>query len=125
MAVTTPEEERMRKPLIALPIAALALVALLALGGTASAAPKTTVKLGDNFFEPAKKTIRRGTKVRFRWIGSNPHNVTKKSGPGGRFASRTTSSDGVNFAKRFAKAGTYRLICTIHPSTMRLTLKVR
>jgi len=115
----------MRKPLIALLIAALALVALPAFGGTAMAAPKTTVKLGDNFFEPALKTVRRGTKVRFKWIGGNPHNVTKRRGPGGRFKSRTTSSRGVNFAKQFKKRGTYRLICTIHPRTMRLTLRVR
>ncbi len=106
-------------------IAIVALAALPALGGVASAAPTTTVKLGDNFFKPASKTIRRGTTVRFKWTGSNPHNVTKRSGPGGSFHSRTTSRDGVNFAKRFTKRGTYKLICTIHPEEMRLTLKVR
>lgn len=115
----------MRKPLVALLIAAIALVALPAFGGTAMAAPKTTVLLGDNFFKPAGKTVRRGTKVRFKWIGNRTHNVTKRRGPGARFKSRTTSSRGVNFAKKFEKRGTYKLICTIHPRTMRLTLKVR
>lgn len=106
-------------------IAIVAVAAVSGLGGVASAAPTTTVKLGDNFFKPARKTIRRGTKVRFKWVGSNPHNVTKRKGPGGGFKSRTTSRRGVNFAKRFTKRGTYKLICTIHPTEMRLTLKVR
>jgi len=106
-------------------IAVAALAALSPLGGTAAAAQKTTITLGDNFFAPAKKTVRRGTKVRFKWIGGNPHNVTKRRGPGPQFASRTTSARGVNFAKRFKKRGTYRLICTIHPGEMRLKLTVR
>ena len=110
-------------PAIVAIAAAIALVPVL--GGVAEAAPKTTVKLGDNFFKPAKRTIRRGTKVRFQWIGHNPHNVTRTRGPGRRFVSRTTSRRGVNFAKRFKKRGTYRLICTIHPTEMRLTLRVR
>jgi plastocyanin len=106
-------------------IFAVALVASLALSGTAPAAPKATVTLGDNFFKPAKRAVRKGTKVRFRWAGSNPHNVVKRRGPGRRFSSRTTSRQGVNFAKRFTRRGTYKLICTIHPSEMRMTLRVR
>lgn len=112
-------------PWIALTIAALALAALPAFGDTAMAAPQTTVKLGDNFFKPRGKTVRRGTIVRFRWIGNRPHNVVKRRGPGPRFRSRTTSRRGVNFAKRFKRRGAYKLVCTIHPRTMRLTLKVR
>ena len=116
----------MRQRSTAIVIAVAGAVALAsALGGTAGAAPKTTVTLGDNFFAPSSKTISRGTKVRFKWVGSRRHNVKKKSGPGGGFKSRTTKSRGVNFAKRFTKAGTYRLICTIHPDTMRLKLTVR
>jgi plastocyanin len=113
----------MRKSLIALPIAVLALLVPLAVASPAMAA--TTVKLGDNFFAPSSKTIARGAKVRFRWIGNRAHNVKKRRGPGGGFKSRTTSRDGINFAKRFTKRGTYKLICTIHPETMRLTLRVR
>jgi plastocyanin len=102
---------------------ALAAVAALALfGGTAGAA--TTVTLGDNFFSPSKKTIGKGTKVKFKWVGNRRHNVTKASGPGGGFASRTTKSRGVNFAKKFRRAGTYRLVCTIHAG-MGMTLVVR
>jgi len=84
---------------------------------------RTTVKLKDNLFAPSKKTVQRGTTTRFKWTGINAHNVTKVSGPGGRFASRTTWRRGVNFAKKFKKVGTYRLICTLH-SGMELTLNV-
>jgi len=113
----------MRKSLIALPIVAVALLVPLATASPAMAA--TTVKLGDNFFAPSSKTVKRGAKVRFRWIGNRPHNVVKRRGPGGKFRSRTTRRRGVNYAKRFTKRGTYRLICTIHPETMRLKLRVR
>jgi plastocyanin len=114
---------RKRPIFIVTAIAAIALVPVL--GGVANGAPKATVKLGDNFFNPTEKSVTAGTKVRFRWTGNRRHNVTKSSGPGGGFASRTTRTDGVNFAKLFTKTGTYRLICTIHPTQMRLKLTVR
>ena len=107
-------------------IVATGAIALVpALGGIATGAPKATVKLGDNFFSPTEKSVTAGTKVRFQWTGNHRHNVTKSSGPGAAFASRTTRTDGVNFAKPFTKTGTYRLICTIHPTQMRLKLTVR
>jgi len=107
------------------PICITAIVAALALivAGDGLAAAATTVKLKDNFFVPSEKTVQRGTTVRFKWAGLNAHNVTKVSGPGGRFASPTTWRRGVNFAKKFKKAGAYRLICTLH-SGMELNLKV-
>ena len=40
--------------------------------------------------------------------------MTKKKGPGGGFASATTDARGVNFQKKFNKAGAYKLICTVH-----------
>jgi len=111
----------MRKRATAATIAIVALVLLIP--GPAQAA--TTVTLGDSFFAPSSKTIARGTTVRFKWIGVKRHNVKKRRGPGAGFKSRTTRARGVNYAKRFTKRGTYRLICTIHPETMRLKLTVR
>jgi plastocyanin len=116
------EEARMRKLTIPALIAIVALLFLPALGGTAAAA---TIAIGDNFFSPSSKTVSSGAKVRFNWTGRRPHNVTKKRGPGGGFASKTTRSNGVNFAKTFNKRGVYRLVCTIHPSEMRLKLTVK
>lgn len=114
----------MRKGLLAL-IVATALLVAPAFAAPVQAAPKTTVLLGNNFFKPAKRTVRRGTIVRFRWLGGNPHNVTKRRGPGPRFRSRTTSRRGVNYAKRLRRRGNYLLVCTIHPREMRLRLRVR
>jgi plastocyanin len=111
----------MRKLTIAPLFAIVALLAVPALGGSASGA---TVSVGDNFFAPSSKSISAGTKVRFNWIGNRSHNVHKKRGPGGGFTSTTTRRDGVNFAKTFNKRGIYRIICTIHPTQMKLKLTV-
>jgi plastocyanin len=94
--------------------AALAIVAPLLVAGSGSAGAKRTVDVGDDFFSPDKLSISKGTKVAFNWIGRDEHNVTKKRGPGGGFASETTDDRGVNFQKKFKKAGTYKLVCTVH-----------
>jgi plastocyanin len=104
---------------------AIVAIALLGPGATAGAAPEATVKVGDFFFAPAKKSVTAGTKVSFKWVGSQRHHVVKQSGPGGKFESPATSARGVNLVKRFNKAGVYRIICTIHPEEMRLKLTVR
>lgn len=108
-----------------LTIPALVAAAALLLLSWAPAAPAATVSLGDNFFAPSSKTVKRGAKVRFNWTGRRPHNVTKASGPGAFFASRTTRRRGIQFAKRFNRRGTYRIYCTLHPRQMQMTLKVR
>ncbi len=108
------------------------LVALLVVclcGGLAATAYATTrsVKIGDDYFVTAGKprtiTIKRGTKLRFRWTGRAPHNVTTQKGPM-RFASPTQTKG--TFSKKLSKRGTYVLYCTIHGlSVQRLTVKVK
>lgn len=105
-------------------IAIVALAALAALGSVAGAAPEATVKVGDNFLRPGQKTVGKGTRVRFEWVGAARHHIVKAKGPGGPVASPATAKGGVNLAKRFQKTGTYRFICTIHPTEMRLKLVV-
>lgn len=102
-----------------------ALLATAALPAFAGAANAATVTVGDNFFSPTAKTVSVGTKVKFNWVGKRKHNVVKTSGPGGRIASGKTDDTGVNLAKRFGTAGTYKFVCTLHPDEMRMTLKVR
>ena len=109
----------------ALAIAAVALLGLGALGGIAGAAPGATVKVGDNFLRPGQKTVGKGTTIRFKWIGAARHHIVKAKGPGGPVASPPTAKSGVNLVKRFVTTGTYRFICTIHPTEMRLKLIVR
>jgi plastocyanin len=106
----------------------LAITALASLSGAGLAsaeAPQTTVTVGNNFFSPTAKTVSRGTKVLFRWVGGLRHNVAKAEGPGGSIESGPTAKRGVNLAKRLRRSGTYRFICRIHPTEMRLKLVVR
>jgi plastocyanin len=95
---------------------------MVGLAGEATAGKKT-VKLGDNFFAPPSLTVKKGTLVRFKWIGENDHNVVKKKGPGKSSASTTTDAPGIHFKKRFKKTGNYKLICTIHEK-MKMGLSV-
>jgi plastocyanin len=102
-------------------IALVGMTAMLSAGALGAA--KTTIKLDDDFFAPDKKSVKKGTTVRFKWVGDDKHNVVKKSGPGGSFSSETTDARGVNYTKKFKKAGKYKIVCTIHDK-MKLTLKV-
>lgn len=119
------KEVRMRRRNIAALIPLAVVTALLAFWGVAGAAPQATVKVGDNFIRPGEKTVARGTTVRFEWVGRARHHIVKSRGPGGPVRSPATSRRGVNLVKRFDKSGTYRFLCTIHPTEMRLKLTVR
>jgi len=112
----------MRAVIAVLLVAGLALA--VTLGGTAAARSSTTISVGDDFFSPDKKKIKKGTKVKFDWIGTDKHDVVKKSGPGKGFDSGPIDTPGVNFKHKFKKAGKYKIICTIHDG-MKLTLKVK
>ncbi len=106
-------------------LAGLALAGALLVPSTGTAkSGSTTVKVGDDFFSPDKETVSSGSTVKFKWVGSNDHNVTKSSGPGKAFASDTTNSKGVNYERKFKKDGTYELVCTIHAG-MDMKLKVK
>ncbi len=94
-------------------------VLVLALGAAVtSAAPEKraskTVQVGDDFFNPTSLNVSKGTKVKWKWIGSDDHNVVKKKGPGGDFSSPITDAPGVNLTHKFSKSGTYKIICTVH-----------
>jgi plastocyanin len=108
---------------LAVAISLVAALALVALASVAGARGSVTIKVGDDFFDPASKTVASGTKVKFNWIGSDKHDVVKKKGPGGDFGSGATDDPGVNFSKKFKKRGTYKIICTIHEE-MKMKLKV-
>jgi plastocyanin len=65
--------------------------------------------------------VHKGDKVEWEWEGRSDHNVTVTKGPV-KFHSKTQSSG--SFEKRLKKAGTYKIVCTIHAPDMRMTLKV-
>jgi plastocyanin len=103
----------------------LALAVAIAVATAAFAIPAfgatKSVKLGDNFFSPKSVSVKRGTKVVWKWTGSAPHNVTVTRGPK-KFHSKTQTK-GTYSAIPHTK-GTYKIVCTIHAG-MAMTLKVR
>lgn len=102
-------------------IAAAALAAAVA-ASPATAGKVTTVELGTSYYAPAKKTIKQGEKVRFRWNPSfDLHDVNVKSGPE-KFSSPLQASG--TYTRKFRKAGKYVLYCTQH-ADMGMTLKVK
>jgi plastocyanin len=106
-------------------VAVVAVAAAIAAPGVvARGEPEATIAVGNNFLSPSKKTIVTGTKLRFRWAGGVRHHIVKSEGPGGEIHSPATSKRGVNLTHLFNRRGTYRFVCTIHPTEMHLKLTV-
>src|SRR5688572_13957133 len=111
--------------------AALAGVAVLAPAVTPAQGAKTTkkvVEVGDYFFSPEKMTVKKNTVVVWRWPegGGDAHDVYLEKGPKGvkKFQSEVLIAD-VTYRQKLKKAGTYKIVCTLHPDTMRQTIKVK
>jgi plastocyanin len=83
----------------------------------AGAARTVNVTVGDDFFRPARLSVRRGTRVLWRWRGRDEHNVTVISGPQ-RFHSPDKRTG--TFARTLRRAGRYTIVCTIHGQRMRI-----
>jgi plastocyanin len=99
-----------------------AVAALAAAAGPAGAAKVADVELGTSYYAPAKVTVKKGDKVRFRWNPSfDLHDVKVKSGPQ-KFKSPLQASG--TWTRKFTKPGKYVLYCTQH-SDMGMTLVVR
>jgi plastocyanin len=101
----------------------VALIAVVAVVGIAASAPAATrtVRVADNVFRPSSLTARVGDTLRFRWVGRAPHNVRVARGPQ-RFSASTRRRG--TFSVRVRRAGSYRIVCTIHPG-MDMRLRVR
>ena len=110
----------MRKLLVAVLIAAAtAVLAVPALAATRS------VKVGDDYFvrkgSVPTVTVKKGTKVTWRWAGKDMHNVAVTKGPVKFRSSFKTSG---TFSKKLTRTGTYTLVCTIHQPDMKMKLRV-
>jgi plastocyanin len=102
--------------------AAVAAIGTAVAVGPAEAGSSKTVSVKNNAFAPTSLNVKKGTKVTWKWTqGGVPHNVTPSGGGSG---SKTSSSKGFTYSKVFSKAGTYKFICTIHPTQMKITVKV-
>jgi len=92
----------MRKFLISAAVAATAAaLAVPAFAGTAH------VKVADNVFKGKTVTIRKGSSVKWTWVGANPHNVTFRG-----FHSKTFVKG--SYSHTFRKTGSFSYRCTIH-----------
>jgi plastocyanin len=100
----------------------LALVSLLAgIGAAVALAGTKSVGMGDNYFFAGTVKIKKGSSVRWHWANTqNSHNVVSKKGV--KFHSKTGHSGSFTFT--FKKRGTFTIICTKHPSVMRMKVKV-
>jgi len=108
--------------LIVIAIAAFVLIAL-----TASAFAARTISVGDDYYvRPSgvpKVTVDKGTTVKWRFIGRDPHSVTVSKGPK-KFNSGVKSSG--TYSRKMKKRGTYTIYCTIHgASTQKMKLVVK
>jgi plastocyanin len=92
-------------------------------------APKPkSVEVADNYYLPAKLTVKAGGKVTWKWpddVAIDVHDVKLKSAPKGvkKFHSEPASS-GYRYTRTFKKPGRYKVICTLHEE-MKMTITVK
>ncbi len=128
--------------------AGIAAVGALALPAVTSAEPQfkknTTVDVVDDYFSPSTLKIKLNDKVNWKWDSSNTntHNVVLQKGPKKvKLGCKTKGKDafspliskcnksesgsiGIKFKKKFDVKGSYSFLCTIHPTVMKLDVKV-
>jgi plastocyanin len=136
------DRRRAPRPAHAARLVAVLAVAALALSGavaTAATAPAKKpgskpkeVSVADFYFGPEKLTLKEGQSVNWVWAEANtyPHDVHLKSGPKSlkqkaTYSTKTTAVTNAEFEKTFTTPGTYKFICTIHPTQMHMTIVVK
>lgn len=73
--------------------------------------PSGAIKIVDNAFSPANKTVPVGTLLTWANTGALPHTVTDRA----RSFDSGLLLPGATYSKRFTTAGTFNYICTLHP----------
>jgi plastocyanin len=124
----------LRRRLAVPPLAALGVLVLLGATAASAQAPKkpALVTVNDFYFGPSSVTIKPEGTVKWVWSSANayPHDVHLKQGPKGlaqkgTYSTKTTAVTNAQFTKAFPTPGTYKYICTIHPTEMKLTVTVK
>ncbi|HEX3041261.1 MAG TPA: plastocyanin/azurin family copper-binding protein [Solirubrobacterales bacterium] len=113
-------------------IAAVSLLGVTAASAQAPKQPPVKVTINDFYFSPTSVTIKSGRALKWIWSSYNsyPHDVHLKKGPAAlknksRFSTTTTAVTGASFQRTFEVPGTYKFICTVHPSEMKMTVTVK
>jgi plastocyanin len=106
-------------------VALAAAAALLPAAAPAAGRGGPTVKIIDNAFVRERQRpvvrIHAGTTVTWRWTSRQSHSVLLRKGPE-RFASPVRNRG--TYQHRFTRAGTYRIVCSLHAPGMRMTVRV-
>lgn len=123
---------RLRALLVAVCVTAVALLGVTAAAAQAPKQPPVKVTINDFYFAPTSVSIKKGRAVKWIWSEFNtyPHDVHLKQGPKAlknksRFSTTTTAVTDASFQRTFEVPGTYKFICTVHPSEMRMTVTVK
>ncbi len=96
-----------------MPACVIAAVLAAALGASSAGAAANSVTLRDIAFSAKRLVVPAGTAVTFRWRdGGTRHDVTSVGRK--RFTSIRSRTSGEGRV-RFARRGTYRYVCTLHP----------
>ena len=86
-------------------------------GGGGAAKQSASVKEADIQFAPKAVTVAKGGTVTWTNEDTAPHDVTKVSGPGPKFASgKGDMKKGDTYKHKFNTAGTIKYMCTVHPT---------
>jgi plastocyanin len=110
------------------PLALAAAAALLCAAPADAGGPqRKTVKVLDNYFQPVKLTVNRGSTITWKWPAdvTDVHDVKLTSGPRGvkKFQSEPAAS-GYRYKRTLKKPGRYEIVCTLHEE-MTMTIRVR
>ena len=98
-----------------LQLATLSLVALLVFAPSALAQDQeVTVRMEDNFFDPANITVEPGTTVTWVQSGNNPHTTTSYDGLWD--SGMIEGGSGGTFSFTFEEPGTFDYFCIPHES---------
>lgn len=130
---------RKRRLAAILTVVALAVTALAGAGAAPAGAgnkpppPKPKpVTVADFYYGPDAVTLKKGGSIVWKWSPANsqPHDVHLKSGPKGlkskgSYSTKTTAVTNAQFKKSFDTVGSYKYICTIHPTEMKMTVTVK
>ena len=93
--------------------AAMAVVGLGTVVAPTLAGSVTVKATGSDTFNPASKTVGKGTKVVWKNPSGDKHNVTSYAGP---WRKSSALGEGGSTSFTFKKAGTYKYRCTLHSS---------
>jgi plastocyanin len=123
---------KLRGLVVAFCVAAVTLLGVTAASAQAPKKPPVKVTVNDFYFAPTAVSLKKGRAVKWIWASYNayPHDVHLKKGPAAlknksRFSTTTTAVTEASFQRTFEVPGTYKFICTVHPSEMKMTVTVK